>query len=281
MERKKKVALVTGGNSGMGKASCAALADQGFHVLLLARSREKGEAAMKDLEKVPGRSVELLLCDLADPESIKGVDAFFKEKNDTLDVLLNNAGVITLKREETKEGHELQFGVNHLGHFLLTKVLLPYMASGSRIINVSSGAHKWGKIHFEDLSFQKGYRPFKAYGQSKLANVLFTKALAEKLLGLGITVNACHPGAVGTQMGVDRKTGFGQGLLKFLGLFFLTPEEGARTAVYLATSREVEGVSGQYFFKRKAVAPSERGQNIMLARELFKVSETLTEPYKW
>lgn len=247
----KKTALVTGANSGMGMASARMLARKGYFVLMLVRSEKRGSEALNQLNEEQPGCFQLILCDLSDLQSVRRAAASIGETYEKIDVMLNNAGVITTQRELTKEGLEMQFGVNHVGHFLLTMLLLQKLHKGSRIIQVASGAHKWGDIYFEDLSLEKSFRPFKAYGQSKLANVLFAKELSKKLAPYGITVNSCHPGAVATNMGVNRETGFGRGITKLLKPFFRSPEEGASTAVYLATDPSVEGITGEYFYNGK------------------------------
>ena len=174
----KKIALVTGANSGMGMASARMLARKGYFVLMLVRSEKRGNEAFNMLNEEQPGCFHLILCDLSDLQSVRRAASFIGETYEKIDVMLNNAGVITTQRELTKEGLEMQFAVNHVGHFLLTMLLLQKLQKGSRIIQVASGAHKWGDIHFEDFSLEKSFRPFKAYGQSKLANVLFAKELS-------------------------------------------------------------------------------------------------------
>jgi NAD(P)-dependent dehydrogenase (short-subunit alcohol dehydrogenase family) len=274
-----RVALVTGANSGMGKATVAALADKGYHVVMLCRSEQRGKEAYEQIMQVPGRSVSLMLCDLASMQSIRLFCDAFKEEYNHLDVLINNAGVITLDRRETLDGLELQFGVNHIGHFLLTLSLLDTLAQtpSSRIVVVGSGAYKVGRIHFDDINLTKGYNVVRSYGQSKLANLLFVRELARRLedSGIATTVNAAHPGAVGTQMGVDRSTGFGKTIMKLLGKVFLTPEEGARTAVFLATDASVSDISGEYFFKSQIWPTTPRGRDMSIAQRLYELSESI------
>ncbi len=275
----KKIVLVTGSNSGMGKATVAALADKDMHVVMLCRSEKRGQAALSDLVQNKARSLDLMLCDLGDMNSIRQFADAFKTKYDRLDVLINSAGVITLNRRETSDGLELAFGVNHIGHFLLTLLLLESLskADRARIVVVGSGAHNVGRIHFDDINLTKGYNVVRSYAQSKLANLLFTRELAKRLkeTGSGITVNTAHPGAVGTQMGVDRDTGFGKTIMRFLRLFFLTPEEGSRTAVYLATDDSVEDVSGEYFYRCQIWRSSKRSRDMQSARRLFELSESI------
>ncbi|WP_458125795.1 SDR family oxidoreductase [Paenibacillus sp. Z3-2] len=251
-----QTAIVTGANSGMGLATTIELARQGYSVIMACRSEKRGQEALQEAERQSGSSaIELMLCDLGSLESIRQFARTFRERHDSLDVLVNNAGVVMVKRKETSDGFEQSIGINHLGHFLLTLLLIEPLkaAKQGRIVNVSSGAYKAGKIHFEDPHLHKGYNPIKSYAQSKLANVLFTRALASKMSGTSVTVNCLHPGAVGTSIGVDRNTGFGTRIMAFVGKlpFFLSPEEGARTAVYLATSPEVVGITGRYFYKQK------------------------------
>lgn len=271
-----KTAIVTGANSGMGKATVAALSDFGIKVVMLCRDEARGNEAYNDLMKTPGRNIELMFCDLGDMESIRNFSKEFHDKHDGLDVLVNNAGFISLKREETFDGLERTIGINHFGHFLLTILLVDLMKSGGRIVNVSSGAHKIGKINFKDINLEKGYNVIKAYSQSKLANVLFTKELARRLKDQKISVNCCHPGAVATNMGVNRNTGFGKTIYKLVGPFFLTPEQGAYTAIYLATSDHVKGKTGKYFYKCKQISSSKSSRSKLLAQKFFDISEEIT-----
>ncbi len=258
----------------MGKATVCALARQGFRMVMLCRSRGRGEAALRDV-RTQGVDAELALCDLADMADIRRFAAEFRARHDRLDVLVLNAGVITLDRRETKDGLEQTFGVNHIGHFLLTQELLPLMGRCGRIVVVGSGAHKIGKIHFGDINLTRGYNVFRAYGQSKLANLLFARELALRLEDQGITVNCVHPGAVGTNMGVDRDTGFGKAVMALLRPFFLTPEQGAETAVYLATSADVVGATGGYYYRQKPAGSSCASNDPELARRLWALSERI------
>lgn len=275
-EGNKKIALVTGSNSGMGKATAAALADQGYQVIMLCRNKERGEAALKELLEVEGRDLKLMLCNLGNMDDIRRFSDEFKENFDKLDVLVNNAGVISLNRRETEDGLEEQFGVNHIGHFLLTLRLLDRMKSGSRIVVVASGAHKIGRIHFNDYNLKRGFNVITAYSQSKLANILFARELAERIKDRGITVNCSHPGAVATSMGIDRNTGFGKTIMRLLKPYFITPEMGASTAVYLATSPDVVNVTGRYFYRCWMAKTSKAAKSKKAARRLFALSERIT-----
>ena len=271
-----KIAVVTGANSGMGKATARALLDEGATVIMLCRSEERGQRAYKELIKDGNSRTYMILCDLGDYVSVRNFARQVKERFGRLDILVNNAGFISLDRQETKEGIERQFGINHVGHFLLTMELLDLMGEGSRIVNVASGAHKTGKIHFDDINLHHGFNVVKAYSQSKLANVLFTRELARRVKDRGITVNCCHPGAVATNIGIDRETGFGKTVTSILKPFFLTPEQGAKTAIFLATDESVKDISGEYFYKCRIAPSSKRSKDPELARRLFEFSNELT-----
>lgn len=270
-----KLAIVTGANSGMGMATVEALSDEGAKVIMLCRSEKRGKEALQKLSEKKDRQLELMLCDLGDYDSIRSFVSQVKEKYKKIDVLVNNAGFISLDRQETKEGLERQFGINHVGHFLLTTELISMMDKGSRIVNVASGAHKTGKIHFDDINLTKGYNVIKGYSQSKLANVLFTRELARRLKDKGITVNCCHPGAVATNIGIDRETGFGKTITGLLKPFFQTPAEGARTAIFLATDDSVKDITGEYFYRCKIAHSSRRSKDMNLAKKLYEFNEQL------
>lgn len=272
-----KTAIVTGANSGMGMATARALLDEGATVIMLCRSEKRGKEAYEKLLEDGNCRTYLILADLGDYDSIRNFTKQVKERFDKIDILVNNAGFISLDRQETKEGLERQFGINHVGHFLLTTELLDMMGEGSRIVNVASGAHKTGKIHFDDINLHKGFNVFKAYSQSKLANVLFTRELARRVKDRGITVNCCHPGAVATNIGIDRETGFGKTVTKLLKPFFQTPEQGAATAIFLATDESVKDITGEYFYKCKVAKSSKRSKDMELAKRLFEFSEQLVQ----
>lgn len=272
---KNKTAIVTGANSGMGMATVRALSDMGAKVIMLCRSEKRGIEALEKLSSENKRDLELILCDLGNYASIRAFANLVRKGHDHIDILVNNAGFISLDRQETEEGLERQFGINHVGHFLLTMSLLDLMGEGGRIVNVASGAHKTGKIHFDDINLTKGFNVITAYSQSKLANVLFTRELARRVKEKGITVNCCHPGAVATNIGIDRDTGFGKTVTKLLKPFFQTPEQGARTAIFLASDDSVSDITGEYFYKCKIAKSSKRSKDMELAKKLFEFSEEL------
>lgn len=271
-----KTAIVTGANSGMGMATVRALSDMGAKVIMLCRSEKRGTEALEKLLSEKYRDLELILCDLGNYDSIRAFANIVRRGYDHIDILVNNAGFISLDRQETGEGLERQFGINHIGHFLLTMSLLDLIGEGGRIVNVASGAHKAGKIHFDDINLTKGFNVIKAYSQSKLANVLFTRELARRVKDRGITVNCCHPGAVATNIGIDRDTGFGKTVTRLLKPFFQTPEQGARTAIFLASDDSVSDVTGEYFYKCRIAKSSKRSKDMELAKKLFEFSEELT-----
>lgn len=273
-----KTALVTGANAGMGLATSIELVERGYRVLMLCRNQERGEKALREVEAAGGTgSAELVLGDLADLSSIRNFADDIHGRISGLDVLINNAGVVSPKRLETKDGFELSLGVNHLGHFLATNLLLDLVraAQRGRIVVVASGAYKAGRIRFEDPHLRQNYNVIKSYGQSKLANILFARELALRTYDSGIAVNALHPGAVLTQLGVDRGTGFGQGVYRALGKLpsFQTPAEGASTAVYLADSPEVEGISREYFYRSQPKRLDRKAENDEVAAKLWEWSE--------
>jgi NAD(P)-dependent dehydrogenase (short-subunit alcohol dehydrogenase family) len=274
-----KIMLVTGANSGIGKATVTALSEMGAHVVMMCRDMEKGESARNEVVSVSRNSlVDLMQCDLASLDSIRGFAKEFTARYPRLDVLVNNAGIYTEKRMETADGFEYQIGVNHLGPFLLTHLLLGLLkeSSPSRIINVTSGAHYGGKIDFSDFQMEQRYSGWKAYAQSKLANVLFTYELAHRLSGTGVTVNCLHPGFVNTRFAYNRETERPNPYMLLMKPFTIDPAQGAETSVYLAASPEVEGVTGKYFYKRKEKASSRSSYDLVEAEKLWNLSCTLT-----
>ncbi len=275
---KNSIVVITGANSGIGKATSIELARTGAVIVMVCRNKERGEKALQDVRALSGNnSVELMLCDLGSLKSIRDFCLNFKEKYQQLNVLINNAAVVLPGYHQTADGYELHFGVNHLGHFLLTNELWPILIASApaRVINVASGAHKAGKIYFEDINLRKKYSFWSAYAQSKLANILFTYELSERLKGTGVTSNCYHPGAVATRLGINRDTGFGTFITRLLKPFFQTSEQGAETAIYLATSNDIEGVTGKYFYKKRPVPSSKRSYDKAASKKLWNLSEEM------
>lgn len=275
---KGKVCLITGATSGIGREAALGLARLGAHVVLVARDQARGEAVVADIKAQTGNmNIDLLLGDLSAMQSVRAVAAAFRDRYDRLDVLVNNAGGAFGRRMLTEDGFEYTFALNHLSYFLLTNLLLDRLkASGpARIVNVSSAGHVGGRIDFDDLMAGRKYRTFKAYADSKLANVLFTYELARRLAGTGITANCLHPGTVYT--GIWEKTRHRAiFLITLFRKFMLTPAQGADTIMYLATSPDVDGVTGKYFEKRRAIRSSRRSYDEAVARQLWRASCRLT-----
>lgn len=286
-----KTVLITGANSGLGRATAAELLRLGARVIMGCRDRARAEEAAGQLrrelrlagspEPDSGGAGELVVKEL-DLASLSSVRAFCREllqEEPRLDVLINNAGIFQCPYMKTEDGFEMQFGVNHLGHFLLTNLLLGLLKSSapSRIVVVSSKLYKYGDINFEDLNSEQSYNKSFCYSRSKLANILFTKELARRLEGTNVTVNVLHPGIVRTNLGRHIHIPL---LVKPLfnlisWAFFKTPLEGARTSVYLASSPEVEGVSGRYFGDCKEEELLPKAMDESVARKLWDISEVM------
>lgn len=273
-----KVCIVTGATSGIGKETARVLAHQGGTLILVGRNPEKTAATVEEFRREADTpNIEYLLADLSSQDEIRRLAEEFKSRHNRLDVLVNNAGGFFLWHQESADGIEMTFALNHLGYFLLTDLLLDViMASApARIINVSSGSHLRAKIDFDELQDRRGFSPLNAYGQSKLANVLFTYELARRLDGSGVTVNALHPGFVATNIGSNIGW-FMRVIRPLMNLRALSVEEGAETVIYLATSPEVESITGKYFFRCKPVSSSEFSHDAAAAKRLWQLSEEMT-----
>ncbi|MEX1308679.1 MAG: SDR family oxidoreductase [Eubacteriales bacterium] len=277
----QKTALVTGANSGIGKATVIALAKQGIHVVMLCRDRARGEAAQTEVAKATGYEPDLMLCDLGNMREIRGFCEAFKKRFSRLDILINNAGVLSIRRQMTKDGLEIAFGVNYIGHFLLTNSLLDLMISteNARIVILGSVAYKLGKIDFNDLGMKKGYTLMAAYSRAKLCELLYTRELAKRLDGTGTTVNCVHPGVVATNIFIKTDAGIGRALMRLFRPVIKSPEEGAKGIVYVATSSECEGISGAYFSGAEAQDVVGRARDDALAKRLWEVSEQIVGDY--
>jgi retinol dehydrogenase 12 len=270
-----KVCIVTGANSGIGLVTARELARMGAHVVMVCRNRAKGEAALADIKKAVGSArVDLMLCDLSSQADIRRFADEFKAAYDRLDVLVNNAGIYLRDRTLTVDGLETTFAVNHLGYFLLTHLLLDRLkqSAPSRVVNVSSDAHPYGHINFDDLQGEHGYKGVRAYCHSKLANILFTRELARRLAGTNVTANSLHPGAVST--GIFRP--LPRPLVALIKLITMSPDKGARTSIYLASSPDVETVTGKYFVRCAEAPISTEARNDEIARRLWDESLQLT-----
>jgi NAD(P)-dependent dehydrogenase (short-subunit alcohol dehydrogenase family) len=278
-----KTVIVTGGNSGIGKATAIALAGAGARVVITARDRVRGDVAVTDIAAASGSdAVELVVFDLADLSSVRGGAADLLERCPRIDVLVNNAGLILSERSLSADGYEATFAINHLGPFLLTDLLRQRLidSAPSRIVNVASTAHNFARrgMVFDDLMAERSYKQMEVYGRTKLANILFTTELADRLSGTGVTANSLHPGSVATGYARDGDTtGFLAWGVKVYAPFSLTPEQGARTSVYLASSPDVEGVTGKYFAKSRQKTPSANARDREAAARLWEISERLVD----
>jgi NAD(P)-dependent dehydrogenase (short-subunit alcohol dehydrogenase family) len=276
-----KTCLVTGANQGIGKETALGLAELGATVVITARDRAKGEAALADIKQRSNNgSVELMVVDFSSFDSIRQFASDFQSAHPQLHVLVNNAGAYNASRSVTKDGFETTFGVNHLGYFLTTKLLLDRIkaTAPAHIVSVSSAAHDRASINFDDLQSENSYGGFRAYGQSKLCNVLFTYELARRLEGTGVTANCLHPGVVMTGFGHNNPGIVGGFFDIFHGLakpFLLTAEKGARTSIYLATSPEVEGVTGKYFADSREKRSNAASYDLDSAQRLWDISEEM------
>ena len=260
-------ALITGSTDGIGKETAKELARLGMEVIVHGRSEDRTSAAAADIaQAVPNARLDTVVGNLSSLDQVRAMGEEVRRRFEGLDVLINNAGVMTNTRQESEDGYELTLAVNHLAHFLLTNLLLDVIidSSPARIVTVSSMVHASGEMRFDDLQMRRGYSGYRAYAQSKLANVLFTYELSRRLEGTGVTANALHPGVIGTKL---LHVGFSGG-----GPI----EEGAKTPVFLATSPEVASTTGKYFSNRRPERSSSLSYDEQLAKRLWDVSTELT-----
>jgi NAD(P)-dependent dehydrogenase (short-subunit alcohol dehydrogenase family) len=275
-----KVCLVTGATAGIGQVTATELCRLGAHVIIVGRSSERCAATQALIRTAAGADrVDSLVADLSSLSEVRRLAGLVRERYPRLDVLVNNAGAMFWKRSESTDGIEKTFALNHLSYFAFTNLLLPLLRNSAptRIVNVASDAHKGGVINFDDIQFKQKYSGWKAYQQSKLANVMFTYELARRIQGSGVTANALHPGFVRTnflQVFNDAPAGW---LIKSIAnVIALSPEKGARTSIYLASSPEVEGVSGRYFVKEKPVESSPQSRDQAAWERLWRLSVEMT-----
>jgi NAD(P)-dependent dehydrogenase (short-subunit alcohol dehydrogenase family) len=274
-----RLCLITGANSGIGLVTARELARQGMDLIMVCRNAAKGEQARQDvLAASRTKKVDLLLSDLADFASVRKLAAEVRDRYGHLDVLVNNAGLMIDQRTTTPQGIETTFATNHLGPFLLTNLLLDLLRKGRepRIVHVSSEAHRFARFQPDDLVMPKKYSSMVVYGNSKLANILFSNELARRLAPDGITSNSLHPGVVKTNFGSGSSSVFSL-LLGLARPFLLTAEQGAETSIYLAASPEVQGRTGLYYDKKKPKTPSQDARSDYFARELWELSSRVTE----
>jgi NAD(P)-dependent dehydrogenase (short-subunit alcohol dehydrogenase family) len=273
-----KIVLITGANSGIGKETTKALAKKGATIVMACRNLTKANSVCEAIKKESGsRHIEVMQLDLASLSSIRQFTRQFSQKYQQLNLLINNAGIFCTTREETQDGFEKTMGTNYLGPFLITHLLLPLLTQTpeARIINVASDTHFDGQIDLRDLHLQKKYKGSQAYASSKLAIVLFTQELAERLKDAGITVNALHPGLVATKIWPEEKW-YQVMASKIIKLFLISPQEAAQTSIYLASSDEVKNITGKYFYKKKPKDVSPKCRDMELQKGLWQLSEKLT-----
>lgn len=268
-----KVCLITGGTDGIGKAAAQALALAGARLLIHGRDPEKGAQAIAEI-KARSPASEFLSADFSSLSDVRRLAATVRERAPRIDVLINNAGGMFSQRKLSHDGYEMTFAVNHLAPFLLTHLLRDALQGAARIVTTASGAHQRAALDFDDLQAARGYSAMRAYGTSKLANILFTRALAKRLAGTLVTATCLHPGFVRTSFGRDIPP-LGRSIFRVVSWFARSPEKGAETLVYLAASPQVQGASGGYYFDCKPTAPSAAAQDEGAAERLWSVSEGL------
>jgi retinol dehydrogenase 14 len=274
-----KSVLVTGGTGGIGEATATGLAALGARVGITGRDRSRAEAAAAGIRAATGNAaVDVFAADMSAQAGVRHLAAQVADTYPRLDVLVNNAGGFWAHRHLTADGLERTFALNHLAPFLLTSLLLDRLTASApaRIVTVSSGAHAGGRIDFDDLQGERDYSGQRAYGQSKLANVMFTYELARHLDGTGVTATVCHPGVAATSFGAEDQAAHMAVMIRVARLFMKTPAQGAGTPIYLASSPEVEGVTGRYYANRKPTTSSKASYDTTAAARLWQVSAALT-----
>ncbi len=272
-----KVVVVTGGTSGIGQVAAVELARQGARILLIARDRDRAAAALAAIGKAgPGLAHRTLYANLASIAETRAVAKKIAQTEPRVDVLINNAGALFNRRQLSPDGLEMTFAVNHMAYFVLTEGLRPTLAASkpARIVNTASGAHRGATLDFGDLQSERAYSGFQVYGRSKLCNILFTRELARRLEGGGVTANSLHPGFVATRFG-DGSGGLMQAIMPVAKLGAISPKKGAETIVYLASSPDVASTSGLYFYQCKPDTPSPAAQDDATAARLWAESERL------
>jgi len=269
-----KTIVITGATSGIGRIAAIRLAKMGARLVVVARDRDRAEKTLTELRHAgPGQSHSAHFADLSTMGEVKWVGAEIAAAEPRIDVLINNAGSLFSSRQVTAEGLERTFATNHMAYFILTQMLLPSLTAGApaRIVNTASGAHRGNQIDFDDLQMTRGYRAKNAYGRTKLCNILFTRELARRLAGTGVTANCLHPGFVATGLG-QRDNGLANAIIWIVFRFAAKPEPGAETIVYLASDFAVAKVSGAYFYECRPKQPSAEACNDETARRLWEES---------
>lgn len=267
---------ISGPTAGIGRSAALELSRRGAQLTLLCRNAQKAQQLAEELESAGGLTPNIVMMDMASLSSVRAAAQEILDMGVPLDILLNNAGIVNTERRETQDGFEETLAVNHFAPFLLTGLLLPAlrMADSARIVNVASDAHSFVKsMGFDDMQAQESYKTFREYGRSKLANILFTRVLSDRLKGEGITVNCLHPGAVATSLATQNKGLVAKILPVLLKPFFRSPEKGAATSIYLCCSDEVENISGQYFANSKLAKARPWAVDDVAAEKLWSYTE--------
>lgn len=275
MSMQGKTVIITGATSGIGEVAAVRLAEQGARIVFTARDKERADDTMAALRKAgPATDHAAHMADLSQLSEMKRV-AGELAREPQIDVLINNAGALFNKRQETADGLEMTFALNHMAYFVITNLLLGKLKSGARIISVASNAHRGARLDFADLQSLKGYAGFPVYAKSKLCNILFNRELARRTAGSHVTANALHPGFVATRFG-DNSGGLMRTVLKVAKpIGAISPEEGARTIIYLASSPDVADVTGEYFYECKNANPTAEARNDDDAQKLWEISESI------
>ncbi|HJW41269.1 MAG TPA: SDR family oxidoreductase [Rhizomicrobium sp.] len=275
-----KTVVVTGGTSGIGEVAATRLAGMGARIVLVARDQARADATLAKLKAAnPSAAHTVHLGDLSSISEMKRVASAIAATEPKIDVLVNNAGAVFLSRQVSVDGLEMTFATNHMAYFVVTNILLPNLKAtpGARIVSTASDAHRGGKIDFDDLQLEDSFGVARAYGTSKLMNILFTRELAKRLGVGGVTANCLHPGFVGTRFGLNNATNVFMRLLqRAIMQFGISPEEGAKTIIHLASSPDVASISGEYFYKCKIATPTEAAQNDAVAKQLWDVSAKIS-----
>jgi len=274
MSMQGKTVVITGATSGIGEVAAVHLAEQGARIVFIARDPKRADDTLAKMKRAnPSAAHTFHLADLSTLTEMKRIGAVLTQEPE-VDVLVNNAGALFNKRQETADGLEMTFAVNHMAYFIITNLLLGKLKPGARIVTTASNAHRGAKLNFDDLQSRRGYIGFPVYSKSKLANILFNRELARRV-PQGVTANALHPGFVATRFG-DNSGGIMRTVLKVAKpIGAISPEEGAKTIIYLASSPEVANVSGEYFYQCKPTTPTKEAQNDADARRLWEVSEQI------
>jgi NAD(P)-dependent dehydrogenase (short-subunit alcohol dehydrogenase family) len=274
MSMRGKTVIITGATSGIGEVAALRLAEQGARIIFTARDRERGNETLSKLCRAnPSAGHSLHMGDLSTLAEMKRVGAELA-REPQIDVLINNAGALFNKRQETVDGLEMTFAVNHMAYFVITNLLLANLKPGARIVTTASNAHRGAKLNFDDLQSRRGYAGFPVYSRSKLCNILFNRELARRVPA-GVTANSLHPGFVATRFG-DQSGGIMQRIVRVAKpIGAISPEEGAKTIIYLAASPDVADITGQYFYESKITRPTAEAENDADARRLWEISDQI------